>query len=125
MSGLQEITIKNINLTRKWGWGWSCTPTGEDAWTIKEPTRPNYTGTLNQIGNDRGADRNWKSMQSGGTFTNSLFFYDGKPVRSTWTFGILNGKIYDDPDAKWGYGWFVGLHLPEDGEESLKIRVQS
>ena len=124
MSGLREITIKNFNLTPKWGWGWSCAPTGTDAWAIEEPIRPNYTGTLKQIGNARNADRNWKSM-SDGTFFNSLFFYDGKPVRSTWMFGILNGRGNDDPDTKWGYGWFVGLHLPEVGGKSLKIQVQS
>ena len=122
---LQEIDIKDINRTRKWGWGWSCTPTGEDAWSIERPAKPDCTGTLNQIQAYANGDRTWKSMQSGGTFTNTSYFYDGKPIHSTWTFGVLNGKLYDDPDAKWGYGWFSGLHLLENGDKSLKIRVQA
>ena len=122
---MKEINIKNINRTRKWGWGWSCTPTGEDAWSISPPSKPDYTGTLNQISADRHGDRTWKSMQS--VFTNTSWFYDGLPVHSTWTFGVLNGKSYDDPSAEWGYGWFPGLHLeiPEHGDDKdLKIRVR-
>lgn len=83
----KEIEITNINRKRKWGWGWSCTPTGEDAYSIETPSRPTVVGTLNQIQKDN--DVTYQSLKSGGTFTNSAWFWDGQRITATWTFGLI------------------------------------
>ena len=120
---MKEITLKNVFRTRKFGWGWSCTPTGRDAYEIQTPTHPDYTGTLRQIGEAKATDRTWQSMASGGTFTNQAWFYNGKRITHTWRWGILKGLGWDDPDLVTGYGWVPGLHLNDEGSTELKIRV--
>jgi len=40
-----ETTV-NIRRSRKFGFGWSTEPTGRDAYSIKPPEAPNYTGTI-------------------------------------------------------------------------------
>lgn len=104
---LQEITITNINRKRKWGW--SATPTGEDA-SIETPARPDYEGTFNQIGKAKGADRTYSLLKSSGTLS-ARWFWDGKLIHSTWGFGVIRDEEYhyDDEDnliidreAEWG-----------------------
>lgn len=145
----QEIIVKNPNLVRKFGWGWSCQPTGRDAYSIETPDCPDITGTINQCMKYANENRTFKSIKSGGTFYNTAWFYDGKLIVATWAGGLL--KYADDlpyPDdiddddfdyQSWdranslhhldndvyGYAWFNGLILDsqlwENGE--LKIRV--
>lgn len=76
----QKITVENPTRTRKWGWGWTNTPTGRDAYSIEIPSRPDYTGTMKQVLKAISEDRTYRSMKSGGTFTNTAWFYDGKRI---------------------------------------------
>jgi hypothetical protein len=87
MGNTERITIDNPTRTRKWGWGWTNTPTGEDAYSIKVPSAPDYTGTLKQIFACIACDRTYASMKSGGTFTNTDWFYDGKRITNRREFG--------------------------------------
>jgi len=82
-------------------------------------------------------------MLSGGVFLNSQWFWKGEPIESTWTFGLLNEADdlpvpVDDGYDEWyhknqqhhwdndvyGYGWFEGLHLPEEAETTVRIRIR-
>jgi hypothetical protein len=72
------MIIKNPNRTRKWGWGYSTTPSGVDAYSIVPPTRPDYVGTLKQVREAIRNDRAYNSL--GGAFHCDRWFYDGKPL---------------------------------------------
>lgn len=76
---LHKVTVNNPSRSRKWGWGWTNTPTGRDAYSIEMPGI-DYTGTLNQIAKAISEDRTYASMKSGGTFTNTAWFYDGRRI---------------------------------------------
>jgi hypothetical protein len=143
----QELTIKNPNRSRKFGWNWTCTPTGRDAYSIETPSHPSVTGTIKQIGQEIDNDRTFRSIKSGGTFYNTAWFYDGKRIVATWEFGLLKQvddlplpetdepTLYEMNDWNeknrqhhwendvWGYGWFAGFRLGED--TPLKIRVEA
>ena len=80
---MNTLTIDNPSRSRKWGWGWSNNPTGKDAYSIEIPAAPDYTGTINQVTEAKSADRTWASMKSGGTFTNSAWFYAGRRIKMT------------------------------------------
>lgn len=77
---LHKVTVNNPTRSRKWGWDWTNTPTGRDAYSIEIPSRPSYTGTLRQVLKAISEDRTYASMKSGGTFTNTAWFYDGKRI---------------------------------------------
>jgi len=85
----EEITVPIVYINRKFGWGWSCQPTGQDAYSIETPTRPDVTGTINQCRQYADTDRTFKSIKSGGTFYNTAWFYDGKRIVATWAYGLL------------------------------------
>lgn len=66
--------------TRKLGYGYSCTPTGDDAYSIETPGRPDYVGTFRQIRAALSEDRTHRSLHSGGTYTNEQWFYRGRRI---------------------------------------------
>lgn len=78
MSELVRIT--NANLRRKWGWGYSTTPSGRDAWSILPPSGPDHTGTLNQIFKAIETDESWRHLRSGGTLFVTAWFWDGRRI---------------------------------------------
>ena len=92
---MQTITVNNPTRRRLWGWAWSCQPTGKDAYSIEIPTRPDYVGTLGMIGKKVSQDRTYWSLKSGGTFTATAWFWNGKriltidslPVKDFFAFG--------------------------------------
>lgn len=70
------------NLTRRtknFGWGYSTTPSGEDAYSIEPPSAPMYTGTPNQVLENRKNDRTFNSL--GGAFYAERYFLGGVPIR--------------------------------------------
>lgn len=75
----KKIVVNSPTRTRKWGWGYSCTPTGHGT-EIEQPVKPDYVGTLNQVAKAQATDRTFKSLRSGGTFTSTATFYDGKVI---------------------------------------------
>lgn len=143
----QEIVINNPNRSRKFGWSWACSPTGRDAYSIETPTRPQVTGTIKMIQAEIAGDPTFRSIKSGGAFYNTAWFYDGKRITATWSFGLIkqaddlplpddwNGPEADTYHARnndhhskndnYGYAWFSGLDLDSELWENgqLKIRV--
>jgi hypothetical protein len=73
-----KIVINNPRQTRKWGWGYSTTPTGDDAYSIETPDRPQYTGTLGQVRKSRREDRIFNNL--GGALYNEAWFYNGQRI---------------------------------------------
>lgn len=71
--------IKVSRNSRKWGWGYSVTPTGNGT-EIETPIEPNYTGTIKQVVQQMQEDRTLQSYD-GGTFMTRRWFWDGKPVK--------------------------------------------
>ncbi len=133
-----EITVKNYRSSRKFGFGYTFTPTGEDAYSIETSSAPDHTGTLGQIHAAKEADR---TFQSETAFRNTAWFYDGKRITHTWQFTRLHRApdLYFDPENedysdylmrdsenhaqndKWGHDWVAGWH-GTDGN-NVKIRV--
>lgn len=83
MTTIKRITITNPTRRRGWGWNYSTTPTGQDAWSISEPSGPAITGTLKQVEQAIRTDRNYQSLRSGGTFVNARWYYRGQPIHDT------------------------------------------
>jgi hypothetical protein len=126
---MAEITVTNYRNDKRFGWGYSFTPTGRDPYSIEFPTSPDHTGTLDQIDDARDKDRTWQA-HSQGAFYNTAYFYKGRRITHTWRFGLLNRpdnwqdmddrEMYDK--AQYGYGWFSGFE-PDTDETDVKIRV--
>ena len=133
---LHEIEITNINRKRRWGWGFSTTPSGNGPYSIELPTAPDYVGTIGQISEAIASDVVFHSL--GGAFYATQDFWDGHPIVATWRFGCLQldrghweeeadgdgVEWVHDEDAKYGYAWFDGLEFPENGSTTIKIRVE-
>jgi len=135
---MSEITIKNYRKSRKFGWGYSFTPTGEDAYSIKIPTAPDYTGTLSQIQNKKDSD---KTFQETTAFSSTAWFYSGQRITHTWQFTCLKRapELEFDPESEsyndylsrnsdhhaendiYGYGWVRGWAGGDDAD--VKIRI--
>jgi hypothetical protein len=96
---LQGITIKNANLSRKFGYGWGTTPTGRDAFSIQSPAKPDYTGTVKGILEERGDDRSYRAYGSSRAtnYSSHQWFYDGKPIVNIWKTGYIK-QAEDIPD---------------------------
>lgn len=143
---MQEITLSRLD--NKFGWGWSCSPTGTDAYSIETPAVPEIAGKLDQIRRYINTDRTFKSIRSGGTFYNTAWFYDGLRIVATWSFCLLEeaedlpadygndedsyliwsdkNRAHHDKNDVWGYGWVRGFEKNLDmtpRNERLKIRV--
>lgn len=115
----EEITVKNYRRSRKFGWGWSTTPIGEDAYSIERPSIPDYEGTLNQLDEAISNDKAFQGM--GGAFFNTAWFYDRRRITHTWQFGITGGL--EDHPLKTGYLWVRGFN-PDAGQGDIKIKVE-
>lgn len=131
---MAEIVIKNFRKDPNFGWGYSFTPTGKDAYSIETPSAPDHTGSLEQIEKARAADRTWNSK--GGVFYNTAWFYGGRHIVATWAFGVVKPRTteaygedgrydYENDDAEYGYTWLPGLALDYvRDEQDIKIRVE-
>lgn len=109
-----ERVVKNYLNDKRFGWGWSCTPTGEDAYSIRVTLAPDYEGTINQIQGDIQADKAFNNL--GGAFYNTAWFYKGRRILKAWKWLLIEERttpVYDEhgqhdwknDDAKYGYGW--------------------
>lgn len=92
----EEVTIDEPIKSRKWGWGYETEPTGEDAYSIKAPSRPDYRGTPKSLLRAQGNDRTYQSFIGGGTYVNAAWFYEGKMVEA-----IRVGNRWWDPADFW------------------------
>lgn len=123
---LVELTVDRNS--KKFGWGWSCTPTGEDAYSIEYPGAPDYEGTIEQVKKARSDDRAFHSL--GGAFYNTAWFYDGNRITHTWCFDCVAdhndpSEEYDFDKREYGYTWtsgFGGTDAVNKGK--IKIRVE-
>ena len=122
---MKEITVKNYVRNRKFGWGYSFTPTGEDAYSVEVPGRPDHEGTIKQIFTARDEDRTWQAYRNSNH--NTAWFYDGKRILQSWVWRNLE-PYYTEygeerQDVPHGYCWVWGFHFPEDDTE-IRIRVE-
>lgn len=125
------ITLK----TRGLGWGYSTTPTGEDAYSIEHPAAPDYTGTYRQIMDWRKNNPVLRSLLSGGTFTNTAWFYLGRRITHVWgwhetgetrTIQSPDGTSWEEPELR--EGWIRGdLNLFWIDENELRdgLRIKT
>lgn len=120
---MAEITITNYRKRRKFGWGWSTIPTGEDAYSIEVPEAPDYVGTLNQLDEARANDKAFHSL--GGVFYNTAWFWNGKRITHTWAWAALESPV--TPLGEWRenvkYGWRWVSGFEPRIEADIKIRV--
>jgi len=140
----KEITIANPILRRKWGFGYSTVPTGEDAYSIQRPGEPDYEGTIKQVLHDRANDRAYRAYGAPNTsnYKSTAWFWDGHPIQSIKRYGLLkevpdlsfdegqgetdeyrewdrnNSRHHFDNDV-YGLGWFYVT------EESLLEAIRS
>ena len=115
----EEITVKNYRRSRKFGWGWSTTPTGEDAYSIEAPTVPDYEGTLKQLDEAINNDRAFQNL--GGAFFNTAWFYGGQRISHTWAFGIMSNL---GGPARYGHLWTRGFDPTTSDQANIKIRIE-
>jgi len=87
------------------GWGYSNTPTGTDAWSIKLPTYPYHTGTIRQVLAAITGDRTYQSERNS-ALTAELWFIR---IRGQWR-----------PITNDGFYW---LHAIQAGEK-IKVDYQ-
>lgn len=78
------VTITNPSRRKKWGWGYSTTPASRNGVAIKPPSSPDYVGTIGQVQDAIRRDRGFQAMRSGGTYTNSAWFWDGLRISGVW-----------------------------------------
>ena len=124
----EEITVKNFRRSKKFGWGWSCIPTGQDT-DIEIPAAPDYTGTLRQLEKDQQDDAVFQNL--GGAFYNTAWFFQGKRITHTWVFSPTEDSITIDEegthwrDVPYEYRWREGFHPLDDldDEKDLKIKT--
>ncbi len=121
----KEITVKNFRKNRKFGWGWSTTPTGEDAYSIETPDAPDYEGTLNQLQEARRNDRAFNNL--GGAFFNTAWFYRGKRITHTRVFGPM-GPTYTEygeeiEDVEYDDRWEPKFNQDTD-DKDITIRTE-
>jgi hypothetical protein len=122
---MEEITITNYERRRKWGWGYSFSPTGNGT-EIRTPTEPNYTGTLGQISEARENDPILKAHSN--CYSSSQWFWNGRPIVATWAFGIVSktwsGDYNDEEEYEYGHAWFQGFHMPFEEYETTEIKIR-
>lgn len=110
---MSEITVGKGS--KKFGVGYSFTPTGNGT-EIQIPTRPDYTGTLEQCNRSLGQDRTFQAHKNSAFYSLS-WFYDGQRITATW------GGWVDDND-NWVAGWVRGFESDfSDSKGKIKVRV--
>lgn len=120
-----EIEITNINRSRSFGWGYSYTPTGNGT-DIETPTRPVFSGTLNQIRHAISEDRTLQANRD--CYRNSAWFY--KRHRIVATYKRIFEFDYDEDgtinvcDAKSRMAWVSGFSFDCFDPENMKIRIE-
>ena len=121
-----EITVDLQD--KKFGWGWSTSPTGEDAYSIKAPTAPDYTGTAASVRRKSRSDVAFQSL--GGAFYNTAWFYDGRRITHTFCYDLV--ADHNDPDTdrydwdkrEYGNTWVPGFKAGLMNKGTVKIRVE-
>ena len=93
-------TVEVTRRSRKFGWGYSTNPTGDDAYSIKVPTSPRYTGTINQVSGAKSEDPYYNKL---GVAYNSCWFYNGKRIYAA----SLDGNDWN----QFSIGSYLGLYL--------------
>jgi len=68
------------NGSKRIGWGWGTEPTGEDAWSIKLPTRPDVIGTMKDCAEEAEHAR----RVCGDAFWSGRWFVDDWPIVQIW-----------------------------------------
>lgn len=130
---MSEVIVKNFRRSRKFGWGYSFTPSGRSATSIETPSTPQYMGTLGKIQDSIEGDRTFQVHSHGGAFYTTAWFYDGRRITHTWSGcvteaerGYTNEKgdyIVIRPD-KYGEGWVSGfLSGYTDWDEEVDVRI--
>lgn len=94
-----ELTIKNYNLRRKWGWG---VTTGWKNDNEMETPGVMYSGTINQIQNSKNDDRAYQNSISN-AYQNSKIFYDGQIVDAVWGMYPVHPQRQYDPETDGDY----------------------
>jgi hypothetical protein len=136
---VNEVTVKNFRQDHRFGWGYSCTPTGSGT-QIAHPAFPDHTGTLHQIEHAKRKDRTFQSVLSGGVYKQTAYFYQGRRIVATWRWGLINPapdlpealdseaghraneRHHQDNDG-YGYGWFDGFDYSL-ADDDLKLRLE-
>ncbi len=140
------ITIENIATETKLGYAICTTPKYKGI-EIVRPSRPDFTGTIEQIRQQIAED--FRYLNSIQVFYESslVFFYDGIPIEFVWSYGRLrecsaNCASYNDDDFEmsdcdcypWGEGWFspdfydfwdYRNNKPKTGSLKIKLREQT
>lgn len=138
------ITIENIATDTKLGYAICTTPKYQGI-EHSLPSRPDFTGTIEQIQQQIAED--FRYLNSIQVFYESslVFFYDGIPIEFVWSYGRLrecaaNCASYNDVTFKindddcdcypWGEGWFSpnfyhfwDYRTNKPKTRSLKIRL--
>ena len=114
----------NIRRSRKFGFGWSTEPTGRDAYSIKPPEAPNYTGTIKSIMRSRASDRAYQTYATGNAtnYYATRWFWNGKPITHIYR----SGRLSKDSDFCMGWFGFREEDIIYCGEligDEIKIRV--
>lgn len=108
-----EIELTDVNRDKKFGIGYSFTPTGKGT-GIETPSKPDYTGTMSQCIKALGGDRTYQAHQQS-AFNNVAWFYNGQRITATW-YGWIN-------DDEWQPGWVRGFNQDAIYNGQVKIRV--
>lgn len=112
---------------KRFGWGWSTTPTGKDAYSIELPSAPDHTGTVKQVREASQADTGFQNL--GGAFYNTAWFYGGRRITHSWSYDCIadhndpNAEEYDWDKREYGYTWVPGFPVGQAEKGRVKIRV--
>lgn len=91
------------------GYGWSTEPTGEDAWSIRLPTRPDVVGTMEDCAEEAVHARHI----CGDAFWNHRWFVDDWPIAEVWDLKLA----YKDEWEVFAHGHRYAFdHEPTYGE---------
>lgn len=77
---METLIIRKPMQSRKFGWAWSATPADHSPFSIIAPTEPDFVGTVRQVIDHIANDRTFQTLNRGGTYTKSVWFYDGKRI---------------------------------------------
>lgn len=76
MYNKQKLTRRS----RKFGWGYSFTPSGTGPRTIERPTKPNYVGTIKQVFEAKASDKTYNAHKDT-ALSSQQYFLNGFPVK--------------------------------------------